>query len=244
MINYVILEDDKNTVLVLRQFLESYKNLHYNGFSTSVDDSIKLLSEKEIDLCLADVRIVGGTTFDVFSRLNEINFQIIFITAYEEYALKAFKLSAIDYILKPISEEELKHAIDNYLNNRYQSIDIKKRLNHFSDIQTQKEKKIVITTKDEYVIFPLKDISFLESEGCYTKFYIKKDIIISSKPLGFYDQLLNDLNFLRIHHKYMVNIEHIKSILKGTPVFIKLIDDNILPVSKYSKTELLKFLSI
>ncbi|MCX7862853.1 MAG: LytTR family DNA-binding domain-containing protein [Bacteroidales bacterium] len=240
MNRYIIIEDDVNTVQVIKGIADKFPELEFVGSSNNVQDSIKLINENEIHLCFADVQLLDGTSFDIFSKIPNINFQIIFITAHESYAIKAIKMSALDYILKPINENELIETIENFLHkNEHKSSQI--RLQNYINSHQTKPEHIIIASKEEYEILPIKDIEYLESDGCYTKFiFINQYTIVSSKPIGFYEEILEEYNFIRIHQQYLVNFNQIKSILKGQPLAIKLKSETILPVTRYNKSQLMK----
>lgn len=208
----VIVEDEINAQQALQKMLQlAAPHLLIVGVYTSVNQALEYLNNNQIDLLLLDIQLEDGTGFDLLNQLTQQHFALVFTTAYNEYAIKAFKFSAIDYLLKPIDPIELKNTI-----NRVQ----KQHKNQLTAIAKNKsDQKIILKTIENRYIIPVTDILYLEADGAYTIFHTINDRIMVSKNLKFYEQLLHDFDFIRCHQSYFVARSHIK-ILKKTSLIL------------------------
>jgi two-component system LytT family response regulator len=176
------------------------------------------------------------TGFDLLTRLKDINFEVIFTTAYTEYAIKAFKFSAIDYLLKPIDIEDLKKAVgkvekrvNNNMNSRL------KELVQNLKFGSAESYKLALPTLEGLVFIKINDIIYCEASSNYTQIYTSEGKYLVSKTLKEYDELLSDHNFFRIHNSYLININSIKKYVKGDGGYVVLNDNTSLDVSKRKK---------
>ena len=179
----VIIEDEKNAQEALANMLGLInKNIDILGIAENVPDAIKLISKEKPEVVFLDIHLKNGTGFDVLEGLKDYNGKIVFTTAYENYAIKAFKYSAFDYILKPINPLELKTTIVELGKEVNKSIKYKEMLKvHNESSEIKEDAKIVLKTiNNQYVIF-IRDIIRCESEGAYTKFFLKDKTHLTSK---------------------------------------------------------------
>jgi two-component system LytT family response regulator len=184
-----------------------------------------------------------GTGFDLLERSSTIDFKVIFITAYEEYAIKAFKFSAIDYLLKPVDPDDLIAAVEKAKTQILR--ELKLQLSTLSDnLSTGKKKTLVIKTMDKIHYIDVSNIIRCESDRNYTFFYLNNDRkIIASLPLKEYEELLDRNSFFRIHKSHLVNIDYVETYIKGDGGFLVLKDNSKLPVAIRKKDGLLKILA-
>jgi two-component system, LytTR family, response regulator len=165
------------------------------------------------DIVFLDIEMEDGTGFDLLSKLNNPGFQLIFTTAHNQYAIQAFKFSAIDYLLKPIDREELQICLQKAYAN-INKTDLSKQLGIMMQqlfVKQEEEKKIVLNDKQTTYFIRLSDIIFCEAEGPYTKFYIDgSNPILISRNLKEYEELLVPMGFIRTHHSYIANPKKIK----------------------------------
>lgn len=246
-ISTLIIDDDIDSRLVLSDYiLKNCPGLIVSGEAASVAASIQLVNKEKPDLLILDISLPDGTAFDLLRQLPEQKFEVIFITAYDKYAIEAFKFSAIDYLLKPISYTELKEAlrkVDDRIAEKYFKTHWM-TLTHNLQFKSPYEKRLAIATSEGFIFTDIRDIIRLESHSNYTHFYFaagKK--LVSSHTLGYYEDLLPEENFCRIHNSHLVNIEFIDRYVKGGvggTVVMK--DGTELSVSQRKKEEFLNHL--
>lgn len=221
--------------------------IHLLGYSfqdissaNSIEVAYEHIKDNQVDLVFLDVEIGEKTGFDLLERLGKINFQLIFITAYQKYAIKGFKYSAIDFLLKPIDPIELQRAIIKAQENQQIYI-IEEQLSLLrSTIKEHGEsKKIVLRNSDGIHIEQIKDIVRCEADGSYTTFITSLgERIVVSKVLKDYEELLEKNNFIRIHNSHMINMDRVKKVFKND--YEVLMDNNErVPISQRRKSELL-----
>jgi two-component system LytT family response regulator len=190
-----------------------------------------------------DIQLTDGTAFDILDLIAEVSFRIIFITAYNHFAVKAIKYGALDYLLKPLDENELMSALqriakdgDDALESQKKQLQILK--SGLAPNQNDLENRIVLHTLEYLQILKLKDIIYCQSDGGYTHFFLSGDRnIIISKPLKFYDELLPDKWFLRPHQSYLVNVLYVDKFLKSGTILLK--DSTEIPVSSRRKEHII-----
>ena len=208
--------------------------------------AFEAITNKEPDLVFLDIEMPNGNAFDLLEKFKTINFNIIFTTAYDHYAIKAIKFSAIDYILKPIDPEELITAVKRFEDRAGQKATLDK---HFKTLLSNvrpenKLKKVGIPDGDGLIFINLSDIIRCDSDGNYTFFILtsgKK--IIASRTLGEYEQMFADDNFFRIHRSHLINLEHVKKYIKGEGGYVVMSDNSQVEVSRRNKTDFLEKLS-
>lgn len=234
MIPAIIVEDEVHSASVLmRQIERSGAAVQVMGVAENLPNAVRLIREKTPALVFMDIEIPGGNAFSILDAFNPCNFAIIFITAFEHYALKAIKYSALDYLLKPVSLSELTIAIEKARENLEQK-NLRQKMDHLMHNlrASPEDQQIVITSKDGMQSISLNDIIYLEANGSYTVIYIEKNNpIVSSRHLKDYENMLPASRFFRIHHSYVVHKAKVVNIKKGKPTTIILTNNTILQVS-------------
>ncbi|HAN18300.1 MAG: hypothetical protein A2X13_04630 [Bacteroidetes bacterium GWC2_33_15] len=244
MIKILIVEDER---LIQETITEVIKNnceeIDLLGSAGDVASAKWMIKKTNPDLVLLDVNLPDGTSFDLLQQLDHICFKIIFITAFEEYAIKAIKLSALDYLIKPINPMELIEAINKAKDTIHKSNNDLKLNALLSNIKTisEKSKKIVLKTSESIYLIDIKDIIRCESDGAYTLFYLNdgKKIMIS-KVLKDYEDLLCEYSFMRVHKSHIVNLNYIDHFEKSDGGSLLLKDHSSIPVSFRKKDQLIK----
>lgn len=249
MITAVLIDDDTNLRNGMKGLLSRYMpEINIIGEADSVETGTILLLQNPPQVVFLDIHLGDGSGFDLLEKVNEkgkLNSQIIFITAHEQYAIKAFRFSALDFLLKPVDPEELekvigklKQVIDK--NDNVAHIDlllenIRKKVDNF--------KRIALSNSDGIHLFEVSDIIRCESEDNYTKFYIKnsKPILIS-KTLKEYEDLLTEHGFERIHQSHLINLAYLKSYIKKDGGYVIMADNSNLPISQRKKDRLQELL--
>ena len=242
--NLVIIDDENKSRIIAREIINSGFRDRFNiKEAGSVKEGTAILKDMQPEIVLLDIDLGDGSAFDLLNQLNEIHFKIIFITAYDVFAIKAFKFSAIDYLLKPVVPSELISAVEKAI----KSIDndnIHLKLNAFLTNManiTGEIKKIVLKTSDSIHLINIRDIIRLESDSNYTWFHImgNKKLFVS-KTLKDYEEMLGNSGFFRPHQSHLVNISFIDRFEKGDGGILILRDGTNVPVSYRKKENLLK----
>jgi len=254
MINALIIDDEKDCRVSLIHDLKTYcPQIKVIGEAEGVKQGIELINKLNPDLIFLDIQMNDGTGFDLLETLKTNNteskpfsFHIIFTTAYDQFAIKAFKYSAIDYLLKPILSEELIAAVEklkyNYLHNELLDsltvlLENKKRgTNSFS--------KIILNVGECVEIHRVEDIIRCESEGNYTNFYFKdKKKLMVSRTLKEFDEMLSSQGFFRIHQSHLINVNYLVKYNKSDGGYAVMSDGSQAPISRNKKEEFVKLLA-
>jgi two-component system, LytTR family, response regulator len=216
------------------------------GTFQSVKEGITGILKLQPDLVFLDVQMDDKTGFDLLKEIPEINFEIIFTTAYEKYAVQAFKFSAIDYLLKPLDADDLVSAVNKVI-KKISGSDISQKINAlFHNLQNhQSSKKISIPTLDGLIFLDTNDIIRCQSHINYSILFLKdKQKITVAKTLKEFEELLSDYNFYRVHNSHLINLAYIKKYNKGKGGSIFMSDHSEVEVSSRRKEGLLKRLLI
>jgi two-component system, LytTR family, response regulator len=247
-IKTIIVEDEMHSMYVLNDFISQLApDITVLGAATHIDKAVELIENNMPDLVFMDVRIGDGTGFDVLKKLTNRSFELIFITAYDNYALDAFRFSAVDYLLKPVGMNEFEEAVQRARKRlaekkQLQNIDV---LLHNLVQKSDQHKKINIATINGYDFVELSNIVWCKSENTYTTFYLAdRAKITSSRNLGYYEELLVRNDFCRIHHGVIVNMQMIKKYVKGKGGYVTMADGTELEVSQRRKNDFLSRLVI
>ncbi len=240
MLSIAVIDDEQKVRETIITILGMSKiDIRVAGEADSVQSGFELIRDKTPDLVLLDITLNDGTGFDLLQKFEKIFFKVIFITAHEEYALKAFKFSALDYILKPLTAGELLRAIEK-ANESKQHEETELKISTFLS-NLDKIKKIVLRTTESIHIVHLKNIIRCEADVNYTTFYIDTGVkLLVSKTLKDYSDLLEPSGFFRTHQSHLVNLEHILRYDKADGGHLVMADDSIVPVSSRRKDELFK----
>ncbi len=234
----LIIDNEKIVRELLRDMIESTEPDKYsieeaNGVATGLQ-KIKSFSP---DIVFLDIEMDDGTGFDLMQKIQQPAFQLIFTTAHNQYAIQAFKCSAIDYLLKPVDFTELENAL-NKAHTKISGNTLSRQMEVLVQQLTSKntDKQIVLKDSEASYFVKVSDILYCEAEGSYTKFYFaSENPIVISKNLSTYEDLLNSYGFIRTHHSYLVNPSKIKMYDKTDGGTLVLISGHTVPVSHRKK---------
>lgn len=243
MITAVLIDDDKHLRKGLKALLERYTHeIHIIGEAESVQTGVECLEKLRPQVIFLDIHLSDGTGFDILEKIKgKITAHIVFITAHEQYAVKAFKFSALDFILKPVDPEELQDTIAKIKEvvgkrNSFEHIDlllenIRKKVDNF--------KRIALSTSDGIHLFEVSDIIRCEAKVNYTEFFIKnhKPLLIS-KTLKEYEEMLTEHGFERIHQSHLINLSYLKSYIKSDGGYVIMADNSKLPLAQSKREKL------
>ena len=245
MINAVIIEDELCFREMIQILLGDYfPDIKVVAQAESVDEAIQAIEEQKPDLVFLDIEIKGGNCFHVLQKLKNRDFKLIFITAYNEFAIQAIKFSAIDYILKPINEFEFKAGVEKAL----QEIDRNEKPSPLDNLLASRDgkrnKKLVLRTTQSIHVLNIDEIIRCEADNAYTTFFLDSgEKIMVSKGLCNYNELLLGNGFVSPHQSHLVNLNYIKKIDKRDGGFIILKDNTQIPISVRRKQDVLNILN-
>lgn len=246
MIRAVVIDDEKRARdLLIRKLDQSLsKRLEVVGQADDVSTGVKLIKEQKPDLVFLDIQMHEGTGFDLLEHFPDIDFEVIFVTAYDQYAVKAFKFSAFGYLLKPIKSRELSEVVDK-LQERIAQLKagVDKRLKVLVENYGDDEriKKLVVANRSGFQVTRVEDIVRLEGDSNYTHFIIEGGgKITTSKTLGEYEELLNDHGFFRIHQSTIVNLRHVKGYNRDHGDKVEMSDGKSFNLSRHRKAGFLE----
>ncbi|MFY8090191.1 MAG: LytR/AlgR family response regulator transcription factor [Chitinophagaceae bacterium] len=246
-IKAIIVDDELGNIETLTSIITKYcKNIVLCGTATTNEAAEKLIFEVKPQLAFLDIQLQNETTFQLLQNLSTINFEIIFITAYNQFAINAIKFSAIDYLLKPINIDDLKLAVSKAIISIESKDAFSKINNLISNLSITQPglKKIGIITYEGMSFVEIDNIIRLKAEGSYTKFYLKNGTVeLTSKNLKEYEDILPKHQFCRIHNSHLINLNFIKKYQKGRGGFVVMEDDTEIEVSHRKKTEFLQMIS-
>lgn len=243
--NTLIIEDEHHSAEALKVMLNDYcPDIRLNGICHSVEQGIKALSRNNTQLVFLDIMLQDGNGFELLSHFKNYDFGVIFTTAYDQYAIKAIKYSALDYLLKPINLKELMEAVEKVkmiLKNSYPS-----HLKHLvNNTKKGKLRQIALATLQGYSFVEIDSIVRFEADGAYTKvFLLNKDHHLLSQSLKHYEELLTDESFFRIHHSHFINLNMIRKYEKGSGGLIVMKDGSKVTVASRRKEELMHVLNL
>lgn len=247
MIRTLIIDDEIRAREVLIKLLSMYcPMIEVVGQAEDVKSGTEAILKHRPDLVLLDIRMPDGTGFELLGRLPKINFRVVFITAFEEYALKAFKYNAIDYLLKPIDPEELTRAMSK-IYNTIEHEDYTRRLRQMMDsfgnpVDSKAGRRLILKTAEGIHLVEADEIIAIEADQNYSRFFLTGgQKILVSKTIKEFDHHLKDMNFFRTHHSYLINPRHIRR-YNREDLMLVMSDGLQIPVSFRKKGEVLHLL--
>ncbi|MEA1877885.1 MAG: LytTR family DNA-binding domain-containing protein [Bacteroidota bacterium] len=243
LIHAVLVEDEDNSLEALEILLNKYcPDVQIDGRAQSVEEAIQIIDEIKPELVFLDIALPDGQGFEVLEGTNHTDFEVIFTTAYDQYALKAFEFSALDYLLKPINAEQLKQAVERFQEIRGQE-DIGERVSVLKESLKNLNERIILSSMDGFEVYKIVDIIRCEANGSYTTFFITGDRkVVTSKTLNNFERLLEDMPFVRVHSKHLVNLNYIKKYISGRGGYIVFEDGTQVDVSERKKKAFIKLM--
>lgn len=244
MIRTIVIDDEVKARETILSMLSAYcPEVEVIATAGSVKEGVETLKKTKPDLLLLDIKMADGTGFDLLKKLDDLDFRLVFITAFEEFAIRAIKFSAIDYILKPFDPDELVDAVQK-ANSLIQKENMSLRLDALyenMDMISTGQKKIVLKNTDSVHIVKLSEIIRCESEKNYTHFFTtESEKITVAKTLKEFNELLADFKFFRVHQSHLINLDHVKRYDKHNGGALIMDDDSEVPVSFRKKDELMR----
>ena len=240
----VLIIDDENKARSLLKTIisENCQEIQEIEEATNLLDGIAILKSKNIDILFLDIEMPQHSGLELFDFLdvNQVNFEIIFTTAYSEYAVKAFEFSAIDYLLKPLRPNKVKDAIEKAQKSMQQNQLQLRLLELKNALSSDKFSKLALPVEEGVLFIKLDEIFVLEADGMYTTFNLTNNRkILISKPMKYFSDLLENKElFYKPHRSYLVNLKYLQKVIKKDGTYIEMENNMRIPVSKEKKEEL------
>jgi two-component system, LytTR family, response regulator len=244
MLNVIIIDDEPDARFLLKKALTDYYGAQIKivAEADGVQQGLKTIQNHEADLVFLDIKMNDGTGFDLLSELKNYSFSIVFITAFDNFAIKAFEFSAVGYLVKPFKSIDLVNTVDRILTSKSQNIEKETTFKILLENYEQKQiRKIVLPNSDGFVVVKLEDILYINSVRNYSEFFLEDNTkVLTSKALVNYDSLLSDHGFFRIHHSHLVNLSHIKAFVRSEGGAVRMDNGTLLPVSRQKKADFME----
>lgn len=216
-LNALIVEDNEFMASILHDMLNQYApQIAVVGTAKTGKEALSLINYIKPNVVFLDIELPDMTGFELLLQLNDINFQTIFTTSHSNYAIKAFRFNALDYLAKPINKNELGEAIVRLLKSKNNSIKVKNALSNL-EIEAVENQKLVLSQQNNTLKFQLKQIIYIEGERNYSYIHLTTgDKQLSCKNLAYFEDILVDKNFFRSHRSYLINKYYIKTLIEST----------------------------
>ncbi len=242
-----VIDDESDAVDFISSIIEEYcPGLEVKGKANNMKEGIQMIKEIKPEVVFLDVEMPNGTGFDLLAHFPDKDFDVVFITAFNHYAIKAIKFSAVDYILKPININEFIEAVNKLIHNRKTN---KFAINEnyealLENIKSALPTRLVIPTSDGREYLNPKEIIRIEADRSYSWFFIHdKRKILVSKHLKEFQDLLNDRNFFRPHNSHLINLNFVKKFIRHDGGYIEMTDGSQIPISRNRKDLFLAHMS-
>lgn len=246
MLKAIIVDDDLLDKEILETMLARYcaSEVAVIGYAQNADAAYRLIAEAKPDVIFLDIELGDCSGFDLLVKFSSYPFRVIFVTAYDKYALKAIKFNALDYVLKPVEITELVNAVQKINTAEKISIDSElKNLIHTLAHPHQKSNKVAIPVLNGYKMVAVETIQYCEANREYTNIHCRNQpVICSSVNLGEYEELLQEYSFCRVHHSFLVNKDHVIQYVKGEGGELMMENKTMIPVSRRRKQQVVKWI--
>jgi len=244
MIRTVLVDDEIDSIRVLQKLLESFcPQVAIVGTASGVETALQVIRETGPDLVFLDIEMAQGNAFDLLNQLQPLQFQFIFVTAFDDYAIRAFKYSAVDYLLKPVDIDDLRSAISR-VQERPLEKDLTQKmrtlLEHMGTFQISQQ-KMAIPTITGLMFVPVQEILRFEAKGNYTNIIMaNNDTILATKTIKDYEEALPEAIFYRIHNSHIINLSRIREYQKGRGGSVVMEDGTVIEVASRRREEFLR----
>jgi two-component system LytT family response regulator len=244
MIRTVLVDDEIGSVKVLERLLkESCPEISVVGRADGVETAFQLILETKPDLLFLDIEMTQGNAFDLLNRLQPISLQVIFVTAFDNYAVRAFRYSAVDYLLKPVDMDDLRRAVDKISakpDHTDFSNQMKVLLQNVETLQASQQKMAVPTLMGLQFV-AIRDIIRFEAKGAYTSIFLcEGEEVLATRNIREYEDLLPAGSFCRIHNSHIINLQRIKKYYKGRGGYVVMEDGSSIEVAIRRREEFLQ----
>lgn len=238
----IIIDDEQDARRIISKYIERYApQLAVIGEAGSMEEGLNLLEKEKPDILFLDINLSDGTGFELLDNLHELDFNVIFTTAFDHFAVKAFRYHALDYLLKPIDPEAFVEAVNH-------AMEVSSTTNQQTNLQNwmaqygNSDRKLAIPTADGMKFVQLDSIVYLEADGSYCNIHFSdKRLVVVSKPLKYFsDKLESNKLFLRPHKSFVVNMNYLQEYVKEDGGMLKLTNGTLVPISRQKKDDILR----
>jgi len=249
-IDALVIDDEVNVAQLLVHFLEKYcLFINVKGVAHTMDEGIDLIDQLKPQVLFLDIELDDGTGFDLLDKVQHDKMKVIFVTAFNDFAVKAFKYNALDYLVKPVQIDELvlssNKAFNEINKEEYTQKEQLKGVSRVLEDTSGNIDFIAVPSQSKIDFIKFEDIIYLQSEGRYTIFnLVEGKAEVSVKNLGEYESLLEPHPFFRIHNSYMINLKHVKNIDRAAGNYCEMSNGKLLPIARRRLTKLEKFLNL
>ncbi|NER15877.1 LytR/AlgR family response regulator transcription factor [Spongiivirga citrea] len=240
----IIIEDDVSAASMAQEIITTnFNEISIASIIPDIQSAYIQLKQEQPDFVILDVNLKDGNAFDLLKQLDAINFKIIFTTSFDKYAVQAFKFSALDYLLKPYIPSDLVTAVEKVIADLDRTTQTNQLDAFYHNVNTSNiDKKLVLKNLDAIYVVLVNDVIYVESDNNYSKFYLNDERkILVSKTLKTFEEQLKESRFLRVHQRFLINLDHIQAYHKKTDMLL-LSGNREIPVSQSKKAILTRFL--
>ncbi|NOT93185.1 MAG: response regulator transcription factor [Ferruginibacter sp.] len=238
----IIIDDEPDCVKLLSLQLKIYcPQVQVIAECTASTDGLLKINELQPDIVFLDIEIPVMNGFQLLERLDSINFSLVFVTAYDQFAVKAFRFNALDYLLKPIDGKHLKDAVQKALQQKPDPRQLQAMKQQLHGGEKYQPDKIALPYQNGVTFTEIKKVLYCESDNNYTHFYLEDgQKYVVAKTLGDIQEILEERNFLRVHRQYLVNLDHIKKYVRGEGNYLIMSNEDSIPVARNKKEKLIE----
>ena len=247
MIKTVLIDDEGNALEMMEWLLQTYcPQVEIAAMCTSAQQGIEAINKHKPDVVFLDIEMPVMNGFDMLEQFDDLFFDVVFCTAYDQFALRAFKYSALNYLLKPVDPEELKNTVQRI--EKFKAIPTREQFNlllqNLKNTEKTTPQRIALTHNDGLIFVPTAEIVFCEAESNYTKVHLTdgKKIMVS-KVLKDLDEALAGPDFYRVHSSFLININRIKKFIRGEGGYLVMDNDAMVSISRSRKQEFMELFS-
>lgn len=233
----LLIDDEEGNRELLTRLLEQHcPGIGFIDQAASAKEALYKIQLTKPDVVFLDIEMPGGSGFDFLNEAGGIDFKIIFVTAYDSYALRAIKYSALDYLLKPVDPKELIHAVEKL----EEQIGQQEKIDLLSyNLSHDQDRRIALATQEEVIFARVSDIIRLQAEANYTKVFMENEPpVLLSGNLGHFEKLLKDQRFYRTHQSHLVNMKHVRKYVKTEGGYFLMDDGSQVPIARMKRDEL------
>ncbi|MCU0433951.1 MAG: LytTR family DNA-binding domain-containing protein [Bacteroidia bacterium] len=242
----VLVDDEPLQINVLGNLLQTHcPDIHVIATFSSPHEALEAIPDLEFDLLFLDVEMPVMTGFELLEKIGAHSFRVIFITSHEIYAAKAFRVNALDYLLKPIKVDELKTAVKKFGKEVLRESLPPRASSPLQFVEKQLMRRLPIAASDGIHIVDIDNILYLEASSNYTTFYLRQGKnIVASRNLAFFESQLPEIKFFRTHKSFLIHLRYIHRYIRGEGGFVEMTDGRQIEVSRRRKADLLRVLEV
>jgi two-component system LytT family response regulator len=240
----LIVEDEFHSYELLKTIMEEYlPHIQIMGHTTSIKSTLEFLDDENVDIIFMDIQLQDGLSFEIMNALKEWDFSLIFTTAFNQYAIDAFGVEAVDYILKPYSPKQVINAVKRVEKKHQMSLKSMEHMLAQISLQTPSQSRVKLSLQDGYTFIERGAILYCEAEGSYCKVVTQdQGVIMCSKTLKTIEAVLNGEEFVRVHSSHLVNYHHVFKYHKAEGGTLVMSNGDLVPISRTAKNELMKLI--